>query len=499
MSRRIKQAVVLALSVLSFVTGCQSLADRPARVQARLVEHDAPLRRLAATKRDGDGNLVVILTDKNTNLSKEAAPITPLLSRAFGTLQPSGVTFYAGRNFAPGGYVERGDPDFNIRPTVEQAVALAQQHRNADGTPAEVILLDASAHMDDDISRVRKNTTIRALAETRGGYVEGNLDFQVEESVSELTFTLSTRAPTAEALPTSVQLKANLYKQSRGSQYGIFIFGSGSKHSKDVTITQGLSEALEVCVNHAVLELCSQLLSVDAARFQSGDVPAAKRPARRTSPSYVAASLSSHGPAPTAAGNPPSGPGSILTTGDAATRPAVTAAPVEPRREAIEFALDYQIRTAAGHVVDTEPAVMTRGDRFYLRVAASADCHLYVFSRTASGHSLISPVRSGHTSAIRRGTEISVPAAGGFALQDDAGVDSITLVASSKPIDLFESVARGELRANAAAISDAVQRILRETDRSVVSRTKLPKMVRLTWGISANQPIVAARLVLERR
>ncbi len=470
----INRVATLMLFVVGVImSGCQSLPSRPSLVQPRIVDPDVPLERLRDSKQDGLGNLVVVLTEKNTNLPAEAAPLTPLLMRAFGALQPSGIYFYSGRVFVQGGFTEKGDPDFNAKPPLKDLKLLEQRHQNSDKSPAEVILLGASAHMDRDVYRVRKNATIRGLAEAGGGYVEGSIDFEVEESVSVMTITLGTQAPTYEATPTSVQIKAELLKQRDGAQFGVFVFGSGGKLSKDVVLTQGLSEAIEVCVARAVLELCGQLMGVDAEQFLVGDKPAA-RPRMPARVSVTASDMTGS-----------SAPHSAEATPDAAA--------------ATQLVLHYQIRTETGHVVDTDPAVLRSGDRFSITVMASADCFLYLLAQNASGFSLLHP-RPGDSSAqLPAGARRTIPERGSYTLDAKPGVENLILVASAKPIEVLEAVFRRHARADQNEVQMLARRIAAQADQAVFSRTKLPSAMRLTWPLAPGMGMLTARLVVDHR
>jgi hypothetical protein len=482
--------VVFALAIV-VLAGCRTLPSRPAAVQPLTVSPDVPLARLRAWKQGRAGNLVFVLTDKNTNLPAEASPLTPALVRAFGALQPSGIYFYHGRAFVPGGFVEKGDPDFNISVGGDNLKLLQSRHRNENQSPPDIILLQVSAHLDRDVFRLRKSATFRALGEARSGYVEGDADFELEDSVSILTLTLTALAPTYEATPTSVRIEAEVVKQSQGSRFSLLVLGSGAKLGNEVVLTQGISGAIEVCVVRAVLELCGQVLDVDSKQFLSGAIPPPAR--HRRSGASAAASVE---PAATATSSPPASP-PVSSEIDPApvSGSRAAAAPADAPNELI---LDYQLRTMDGHLVDTDPPILRSGERFAVAVMASHSGYLYLLVETDAGFALLAP-RNGEAAQLTAGTAYTLPRDGSYQVDRRPGAEHLLLVFSSKPLSPLDSIAGTSPSAPAIAPSSIVQSLMRVADLGAVTRTKLDRATRLRWNVSAAQSVVAARLFIDHR
>ena len=261
---------ILFLAALSGL-GCQVTQKRPNPVEPEYVAPNAPLHRLSISSQSSQRRTVFLLAEKVSTLPPNAAPIAPIIARSFGILQPLGIYYYparlkpASQRVSTEGTVSSIDEDWleDIR----------QRHTTDSKIPPDIVALRVSASLDRDVFRLRKNRSIRAIAEAWGGYIESDVEWGVEESVSTLTVSLTVQEVLHEVTPFSIQIKADIYKESNGTKLALFVYGSGASVSKEVVLTQGLGDALEACIARAVLMLCSRCIDVDYSNYLDGDVP----------------------------------------------------------------------------------------------------------------------------------------------------------------------------------------------------------------------------------
>jgi hypothetical protein len=121
---------------------------------------------------------------------------------------------------------------------------------------------------------------------------------------------------------------------------------------------------------------------------------------------------------------------------------AGSAIEVPAPRLAILYSVEKLVQNAAG--ADLEPLgaspVLTRGDRFRLRVATNCDGYLYVFNRDADGEiRRVFPAGGRKTARVRRFSNYTLPGGDEWLRMDAAkGDEDLLVLVSLQPLTDFE-------------------------------------------------------------